>query len=257
MTIDYNRIDRIFFADGYRLAENIIKEQPDTENLDELSHGLYHSVDSLIDTLSARVCRDGQPLHCGKGCHWCCSKAVFTNPWEVIHLGRYISRNFSEERIQGILSLLKTKHEVTSQTGLKEMLSLVHFCPLLEEKVCTVYSARPMACRIYLSTDVDSCIREFNNPENPDIFASLIDFPLHAGRMINEGAASWLRERGFHIPEMTLESGLLIVLEQPERITDWLRGDEAFPSTDFDLEEKRILNTYLRKDENFTKIPEE
>ncbi len=248
MTATYDKIDGIFYSDGYRLAESLLSRHCNEESLDELNLGIYHAMDSLIDTLSSRVCLEGQPIHCGKGCHWCCSKQIFSNPWEVIHLSRYIWENFPEKKVQEIIVELRNKNEITAGLNLEEQLSLIHFCALLRERICDAYKARPMACRIYLSMDLNSCIKEYNDPANPEIFASLLEFPLHAGRMMNEGVAGWLREKGLQTREFTLESGLLMVLEQPEVAGKWLSGEKVFPVQEYNETELQVLNSYLLKD---------
>ena len=250
MNLSYDNIDQVFYSDGYRLATTLLSKGADSENLNQLSQGIYHSVDSLIDALSARVCREGNPLHCGKGCHWCCSKQIFANPREVIFLAGYIRTTFSREKMDRLIESLRIKHDITSKKSLEEKLSLAHFCPLLAERICSAYPARPMACRIYLSTDVDSCIREFSQPDDPSAFARLLEFPLRAGRMMNEGVAARFRELGLMISELTLEEGLLIALQDPGIANRWVSGENVFPCPAYTGVELKILNSLPQNDQN-------
>jgi hypothetical protein len=74
-----------------------------------------------------------------------------------------------------------------------------------------------MACRIYLSTRLETCLEFYHHPENEQNYPALIDFPLKAGRMMNEGFMAALKENGIETAEFRLEEGLKIVLknEQP------------------------------------------
>lgn len=79
------------------------------------------------------------------------------------------------------------------------------------------YEGRPMACRIHLSTKLGTCLEFYHHPENEQNYPALIDFPLRAGRMINEGFMAALKGYGIETDEFRLEEGLRIVLknEQP------------------------------------------
>jgi len=73
-----------------------------------------------------------------------------------------------------------------------------------------------MACRIYLSTKLESCIKFYHHPENETDYPALIDFPLRAGRMMNEGFSAALKEFGIEAAEYKLEEGLRIVLKNDQ-----------------------------------------
>ena len=50
-----------------------------------------------------------------------------------------------------------------------------------------------MACRIYLSTDVKTCHEFYKNPDNIENYPALLDFPMKAGKMMNEGFKAALK----------------------------------------------------------------
>lgn len=210
MEHSYEEIDRIFIKDGYKLADEIIGKDIDSdEKKIVLTRSLYEAVDNLLDSFISRLKKESGPLGCKKGCSWCCTQPVFTNEWELEYLKYFMRKRFTGDRMVVIRDKAKEKNDEVSKLPGSEQLKTRIPCPLLYENICSVYPARPMACRIYLSSDVDSCIEEFRNPSNEQNFAKLYDFPLHAGRKMNEGIANWFGERGYEIKEIRLEEGLL------------------------------------------------
>ena len=90
-----------------------------------------------------------------------------------------------------------------------ELLNAKFPCPLLENGACLAYSARPMACRIYLSSDVKSCLRFFKEPGDIDSIPALLNLPLRAGKMMNEGFKAALKASGYETKEYRIEEKLV------------------------------------------------
>jgi len=74
---------------------------------------------------------------------------------------------------------------------------------------CSIYDVRPMACRIYLSTNLDSCRRFYQQPEDESNYPALLDFPMRAGRMMNEGFKSALKTKGITARELRIDQLVL------------------------------------------------
>ena len=208
MSYSYGQIDNIFYNDGYQLAEKIIGNEVSNEKFRALTKELFDNIDTLLDAFSLRVKNNNQEIHCRRGCSWCCSQPVFTNEWEAEYLRDFMMRRFTCNKVSEIKKKAEDKNKTTSGLGKKEILRTRIFCPFLENNACSVYPARPMACRIYLSSNLDSCIYDFNNPSDDKKYAQLYDFPLHAGRKMNEGIAAWLEGHEFEVRELRLEEAL-------------------------------------------------
>ena len=204
--------DQIFYADGYRLGMNYSEKGFSTQKLFQGISQMYESVDQLIESLEKLAARQNFPVECHKGCHWCCHQAVYANSYELHYLTSYIRRHFSEEKQEHILAKATEKNRQTSSMSESSVLHFKSPCPLLENGCCSAYEARPMACRIYLSTRVSTCLEFFKDPENPDNYPALLDFPLQAGRMMNEGFMAALKTKNIETAEFRLEEGLQIAL---------------------------------------------
>ena len=224
----YAVIDQAFFADGYRLAAGNLGGKLNGNLLIKHLKTHYRLIDSLLDAFRNRVTASGSQIDCRRGCSWCCYQQVLVNPAEMLLITDYIGRNFNDKMKKAILQRAIEKDEKVKSLPAEEALQQKIPCPLLLDGTCSIYPVRPMACRIYLSSSLDSCLREFHHPEKPDTYPRLFDFPLHAGRMMNSGMIHYLSERGVTVYENRLEKILRLLLEKPEKTDNWLTGTEDF-----------------------------
>ncbi|MGQ1891432.1 YkgJ family cysteine cluster protein [Thermophagus sp. OGC60D27] len=223
----------IFFTDGNRLG----KAHPIKNELSNLKAGLrelYHNIDLLIDAFSQRCESEKKPVHCHMGCHWCCNQAVFASTHEMIVLVDYLKKHYAKDRMEAVKEKAKEKEKRLSPLKPSEALKTSHPCPLLHKGRCMVYPVRPTACRIYLSSSKDSCIAKYERPKDPKAVPALFDFPLKAGRRLNQGFAQALREQGLIIEENRIEHILLKLLESPQKTNDWLEGAAIHDRFPFD-----------------------
>lgn len=205
--------DRMFYSEGYQLAQGAISKGLTESGLFEAIRTLYQSIDSVIESLLSLARKQNIQVDCGKGCEWCCHQAVFANSYEMHYLSAHIKTNFAEEDINLTMQKSVEKRSKTSTLNDDEVLKFKSPCPLLADGACSAYPARPMACRIYLSTSLPSCLKFFNDPDDENGFPELMDFPLRAGRMMNEGFSAALKEAGIATTEFRMEDGLSIALK--------------------------------------------
>jgi Fe-S-cluster containining protein len=227
MKNDYQEIDKLFFDEGYRLASECLNEGVTAENIIMLIAAVNALSDNLIETFSSKVEAEEQIIDCQKGCHWCCAQTVYANPLEIYVLTEFIRKRFSKKKQDLFLKKAIEKDRITSALDEKGKLKHRQFCPFLKDKgSCAVYDARPTACRIYLSMDLESCREDWENPKNRKIFPQLYSLPLHAGRMINEGIAIWLAEKNLYLNEDTLEAGFIRFLKNENALNEWLDANK-------------------------------
>ena len=208
--------DHIFYSDGYQLAQSAIQKGLSNTTLFSAIESLYAGIDGLNDSILALAERQNLRVACRKGCHWCCHQAVYANSYELHFLSEKIKTRFSSEKISKLAEAAETKCTVTSQMTEEQISKYKAPCPLLENGACSIYEARPMACRIYLSTQLETCLEFYHHPENEHNYPALIDFPLKAGRMMNEGFMAALKEYGIETAEFRLEEGLRILLKNDQ-----------------------------------------
>lgn len=205
--------ERIFYSDGYKLAQSAIEKGLTNATLFAAIEDLYLAIDGLNESIIALAERQNIKVACHKGCQWCCHQAVYANSYELHYLSERVKSVISKEKITRWIEASEAKHGVTSKMNEEQITAHKSPCPLLENGACSVYAIRPMACRIYLSTRLETCVEFYRHPENKENYPALIEFPLRAGRMMNEGFMAALKEYGIDTAEFRLEEGLRIVLK--------------------------------------------
>lgn len=132
----------------------------------------------------------GQCISCRMGCAACCRMLVPLSPPEAFALRGYVEQLPAERRAT-LLRRLADSQAVLRSRGLLNQLRAVadaatpipdealvplnrayyalrHPCPFLENEVCTIYEARPAACRELLVTSpAELCDDLVNNPVTP------------------------------------------------------------------------------------------
>jgi hypothetical protein len=248
---DLDDIGNIFFRDGFNLARKYLAGRLSTDRLTMLMTAAYEAVDGLIISFRNRCLREGLDIDCHKGCSWCCHQAVLASTQEVLLISRYLSEAMGEERQQAVLRDTREKEAVTGSMSVMEFLNYLHPCPFLRDRACTIYPVRPMACRIYLSSDVGSCLALYRMPGDPQIIAALYDFPLRAGRSINEGIRAVLVQQGIITSEWLLEVLISKSLSEAGIFDKWLSGGDPFAIRALSAEENDYLREYWDRQESF------
>ncbi|WP_340114334.1 YkgJ family cysteine cluster protein [Maribellus mangrovi] len=201
-------IVKAFYHDGYQLGMKATKSGITAEGTFDALQEMYAAIDNLNDSLLDLARQQGQPIHCKKGCSWCCHQPIFALEYELDYLKAYILNNFSGQEQDAISKRAAAKNDKLKNLKDDALLNSKSPCPLLKDGTCTTYTVRPMACRIYLSTNVDSCLRFYNHPEDKSSYPALLDFPMRAGRMMNEGFKAALKSAGAKVEEFRIEEKL-------------------------------------------------
>jgi len=222
--MDQKEIDRIFYRDGYRMAGRYLEEELSPVQMEEAIRGLYRAIDELLEAFQERARAEGQAVECKKGCAWCCHQAVFAVTHEFLHLNEYVQGKLSREQQDNILKKAREKAGLTLNKSVEEQLQVRAACPFLDSGSCQVYEARPMACRIYLSASAASCKKEYDQNGKLRSFPGLFDFPLRAGRMMNEGFVAYLRQVGLQESELPIEQGYSSLVTMGQTMKEWINN---------------------------------
>ena len=210
MKINQKNIENAFYSDGYKLGMNVAVAENGTSVLFESVANMYAAIDSLNESRLEFARQQNKQNDCKKGCERCCHQPVFAMNYEMDYLNDFIKRNFDKETQKGIEIRAKNKKDKLSFLNETDLLNSKSPCPLLEKGACLAYRARPMACRIYLSSDVNSCLRFFKNPDNKTSIPALLNLPFRTGQMMNEGFKAALKSNGIKTQEFRIEDKLLV-----------------------------------------------
>ena len=208
MTLDTKKLEKQFFSDGYKLAAHAVDSRRTKEALFSATGKMYQAIDDMIQSLLFYAEGRGQKTDCKKGCASCCYQPVYALTYELEYLQDHIRNTFSVEKQNSIAMRAQQKRESLQGLEKKELACSKHPCPLLEEGNCIAYDARPVACRIYISTDVKSCLHFCHSPHDDTKYPALLSFPMRLGRMMNQGFKTALKTYGMKVEELRIEEGI-------------------------------------------------
>ena len=208
MNFNLKELEKQFHADGFRMGMIAVEGGFSDETLYAAVKNLHEMVDELVESFSEFAGRNDQEPACKKGCHWCCHQPVFALSYELDYLSDFVDENFSAPLRKEISARAIEKHKKLENLKGDALLNSKLPCPLLENGSCMTYAARPVACRIYLSTQLDSCLNFYNEPENDSSIPALLQFPMRMGRMLNEGFKAALKANRVKVEEFGIEKKL-------------------------------------------------
>lgn len=212
MNIDTKSLEKAFYADGFNIGIKAANIKNDRKSLLPAVTEMYSAIDALIDSFSLLAAKQDKNIDCKSGCEWCCHQPVFAMDYELDYLQTFISEYFDSELKNEIISRAIAKQNNFGKLKGDKLQNAKHACPLLNEGACMAYKARPMACRIYLSSDVKSCVHFYKSPEDKNSYPALLDLPMRLGRMMNEGFKAALKTKGIDAKEFRIEELLSIQL---------------------------------------------
>jgi Fe-S-cluster containining protein len=208
MNINLEKLEKQFHADGYRMSMTAIESGLTKDSLLSAVKDLYQMVDEMVSYFSEFAALQNQVPACRKGCPWCCYQPVFAMDYELEYLQVYISENFDEKTQKRIADRAQQKRQNLERLTGDLLLNSKFPCPLLENSVCVAYSARPVACRIYLSSSLESCLKFYNEPYEEKSVPALLHFPMRMGRMLSEGFKAALKTKRDKVEEFRIEEKL-------------------------------------------------
>jgi Fe-S-cluster containining protein len=99
------------------------------------------------------------PVACKAGCAWCCSTQVIVSAPEVVYLAEYLRDTRSKEELDALREQLAAQWSRVKNIPVLERLLVGVPCALLRQSdnCCSVYDARPLACRGHTSLDAGKC----------------------------------------------------------------------------------------------------
>jgi len=176
---------------------------------------------SLVEALPP-----AKPWACESGCSACCWQKVACTIPEAIGIAAWLSDR-SEEEKQRIRADAERLHDTTSALDDFDRVRAALPCPLLVEQQCSVFEARPIACRAIYSFDRKACERfYFEHDFQTRIPHYDLMVEAHGQMLLGYGRA--LDKLGLDGGIVELASALLILLNEPDAIDRYLAGERVF-----------------------------
>lgn len=163
---------------------------------------------------------------CRAGCGTCCHVPVGVQAHEVLLAAIYIQTHFSPVELEGAIARAAVHCAAFFGRTMQERAALKTPCALLREGSCSIYEARPEACRSHHSHNVDAC------RNNLDSDRELIDvfIPEVRGRMfaVMLGIDQAVAEAGFDGRAYDFGSALHEALTDSRCAMRWMQRQPAF-----------------------------
>lgn len=169
-------------------------------------------------------------LECERGCNYCCHQRVEVRPYEAFVLADHIRAHMTAAQLSAVKERL-----AANRARIAPLAPLQHTqagipCALLVDGACSVYAARPAACRKYYSLSVNTCRTAFEHPTEP-LIGPLEDDDLRlAGNAVALGYAKGVEESGRDANRYELQAALLEALENPKAAKRYRDGKKAILS---------------------------
>jgi Fe-S-cluster containining protein len=160
-------------------------------------------------------------LACASGCGFCCYQTVALSPPEVFFLARLIA-----EEPSSVAAVRDTAAKLDGRSaGAPGAFWLK--CPLLDQASnCSAYAARPLACRSYVSLNVNDCRTVYLQPGNSNVHAPAPYEDLK--RSCRTILMAALRLNGLPTAQHELNAAVRVVLDTQNAEKRWLRGENIF-----------------------------
>ncbi|WP_207260533.1 YkgJ family cysteine cluster protein [Desulfovibrio sp. Huiquan2017] len=201
-----------------------------TEALHQAVHDAYARLDAMLEELAP-----DPPLACHQGCIHCCYNQVALTEPEALYLGRHLLETRDARELRDLEARTRALAERLKGKSWQDIGMARHRLPclFLENGGCSVYPARPLACRGWNSVDADRCLQSnlsgnaLTLIENHPVIRQMAD-AVQSSLLL--GANALGLEAGY----LLMARATLLLLENgaqqgvPEQTADWLRGSPFF-----------------------------
>jgi Fe-S-cluster containining protein len=166
-------------------------------------------------------------VSCRAGCGTCCHVPVGVQAHEVLLAAEYIQTRSSPVELETVIAALAAHRAAFAGLTMDERAALKRPCALLRDGSCTIYEARPEACRSHHSNNLDGC--RSNLEAGLDTVDVLI--PEIRGRMfaVMLGIDQAVAEAGFDGRAYDFGSALHEALTDGMCAVRWVQRQPAFP----------------------------
>lgn len=223
MSDDAQQICQAGYDSAYRAMLGLIKE---ADTADRLLVACWQGMEGLDASIMGAQRMVDAETACGAGCSFCCSLRIDVRAHEVFAMVRSLKANRTDEQLESIRrGALAVSDRVVEMTDAERNASSIP-CVLLMDGLCSVYDARPLACRRYFSASVEKCMELKADPGAPAEIEN--PFVQGFGRHVANGVNNAFVRNGFDPYLYDLPSALFEALEDPMREQRWFARMKAF-----------------------------
>jgi Fe-S-cluster containining protein len=193
----------------------VVAKAKSSGTVDPIVHLLHSRVDDTIRGMRA------VPVSCKRGCSYCCNIWVSATALEILSIAKII-----RGRGEAAISKVREANSYTVQFHFEFRDQHPYPCPMLSKGECTIYDARPNACRLAASANADICERSFLSAGNENIPTPALY--VFSREMYSIALASAIRRNDLPTHAYELNAGLICALDTENAEALWLSGTDIF-----------------------------
>jgi hypothetical protein len=168
---------------------------------------------------------------CSKGCSYCCHQIVGVRVDEAVSIANFLRAMLTAEDLAQAIADIEAKVERVRGLLVDDYVRQQIPCAFLgADGACSIYRARPLACRAWHSLDAAECKNVF------DCAAGANTVPVSIDRLANGGAIrsgvvdALAATKAPPTKSYEIHAAVLIALQEATAAERWCRGDDAFAS---------------------------
>lgn len=208
------------------IGEAVMKRLRKTRNPSDLLPILRTAQKQFDRAYAAAPAEVRATVACRAGCDACCHVPVGVQAHEVLIVAQFIQTHFDPEALEAVIARAAVHRAAFAGKTMAERARLKTPCVLLRAGSCSVYEARPEACRSHHSHNAAACGRNLEaGHEEIDVYV-----PGVRGRMfaVMLGIDQGVAEAGFDGRAYDLGSALHEALTDSLCAVRWMQRKPAF-----------------------------
>jgi hypothetical protein len=177
-----------------------------------------------------------RPPACRAGCAHCCHQTVGVTAPEVFAIHAHLRATRTPDELDAFAGRLRAVDDRTRGMATLDRVSPDFPCPFLVDERCSIYEARPLACRGTNSLDASACERSLHDPVTRAAFlAGMVSVPCYlepmsAFQAVTAGLQLAIDQlHGLEATPLELTAAMRIMIDDPDTVPEqWLGGKDPF-----------------------------
>jgi Fe-S-cluster containining protein len=209
-----------------KVGSGLLRRLKKTRNPADLLGAIRSSRKEFDRAYDAAPAEAKASVACRAGCGTCCHVPVGVQAHEVLLAAEFVQLNFSPEELEGVIARTAAHRAAFAGKSMSERAALKIPCTLLRDGSCSIYEARPEACRSHHSRNLEGCYTNLNS--GVDLVDVLI--PEIRGRMfaVMLGTDQGVVEAGFDGRAYDFGSALHEALTDSLCAARWMQRKPTF-----------------------------
>ncbi|CAM2798993.1 YkgJ family cysteine cluster protein [Rariglobus hedericola] len=217
--------DLLFEKTGATVLKRLRKTRNPADLLSVLT-STHKEFDRAYDTAPSAA-KDA--VACRAGCDSCCHVPVGVQAHEVLIAAQYVQTHSSPVELDELIAKTANHREAFAGRSSFERMNMRKPCVLLREGSCSIYPARPEACRSHHSHSAEACRANFaSGREDIDVYIPGVRGRMFAVMLAMDQAVA---EAGYDGQAYDFGSALHEALTDSLCAVRWVQRQPAFPDS--------------------------